>query len=546
MKTYVSLLVASLAVAGCAFTETPSAVKSRAWCPDNGDGTFTNPIMWGDWPDPDVIRVDDTFYFISTSMHYVPGCPIAKSRDLVNWEMAGYAVPRYEEDTAWNRPGAMNLRGSWASTIRHHNGKFYVGFAAPGADPFTRSASESSHFSMCVADDIKGPWKRTIFKECMYDPGLLFDDDGKVYVIHGQARLFVTELTADALAVKTPAKEIFVGGFSGDGKLVDPKGIGPFGLEGSHAYKIGGKYYITNPGGGTQGFQICLRSDNIYGPYEVKRICKDDRSLPPNGLHQGGMVQLKNGDWWFIIMQDRGAIGRVPHLVPVKWVDGWPMLGKDGEGKGVITGKKPEVGAVYPITAPATTDEFDSTTLGLQWQWNHNPDDANWSLAERPGYLRLKAGKSGSLSNARNTLTQRLQGPQCEGTAELDVRGLKDGNYAGLSVFGVSGFAFIAVKQAGGQRSLDMVNNGRTVASIPNFTGDTVWFKSVASYSPSQAAFAYSTDGKTFTPLGDKMGMGVHGWTGNRFALFNYSISDAGVGGVADFNGFQFSMKPSK
>lgn len=155
-------------------------------------------------------------------------------------------------------------------------------------------------------------------------------------------------------------------------------------MEGAHVYKINGKYYITCPAGGTEGWQICLRSDHIYGPYEHKLIMNDNSSYPPNGLHQGGMVQLKNGDWWFIIMQDRGPIGRVPNLVPVEWLDGWPMLGRNG--KDVITYPKPEIGGKLRVCAPATSDEFSKSRLGLQWQWNHNPDPERWSLTERKGF----------------------------------------------------------------------------------------------------------------------------------------------------------------
>ena len=308
------------------------------WTPDNGNGTFTNPILWGDWPDPDVIRVGDTFYFVSTSMHYVPGCPVLISKDLVNWKMAGYAVERYDEDPRYDMKGGnLYLNGSWAATIRHHNGKFYIGFCTPYG-----WGREKGNFSICIADHVEGPWERVIFPEYLYDPGLLFDDDGKVYVVHGQGTLYVTELNPDVRSVKGEKVKIW------DQRFKNPHEFGGgFGMEGAHAYKINGKYYITCPAGGTEGWQICLRSDHIYGPYEHKLIMNDNSSYPPNGLHQGGMVELKNGDWWFIIMQDRGAIGRVPCLVPVEWIDGWPMLGKNG--KDVITYRKPDVGKNFPV-----------------------------------------------------------------------------------------------------------------------------------------------------------------------------------------------------
>ena len=502
----------------------PDEFSLQAWTPDNGNGTFTNPLMWGDWPDPDVIRVGDEFYFISTSMHYVPGCPIAKSKDLVNWEMAGYAVPRFDEDPRYDmQGGTMYLNGSWASTIRYRNGLFYVGFCTPNGDG---GEDQHGHFSICTAKDVKGPWTRTIFPEYLYDPGLLFDDNGRVYVVHGQDTLYVTELNSDALSVKSGPRKIF---HSPDY---------PY-LEGSHAYKINGQYYILATTGGTAGREVCLRAGNIYGPYEHIVVLHDDSNYPGNFLHQGGMVQLKNGDWWFIIMQDRGPIGRVPNLEPVTWVNGWPMLGKDG--KGVVTGKKPDVGGSFPITAPATADEFNSPTLGLQWQWNHNPDPQNWSLTERPGWLRLKAGKADNLRHARNTLTQRVQGPVSEGTVELDVRHLKDGDVAGFGVFEFP-YAFVAVRQDGNARQIVMVNDDKTIMTVNHLTSNTVWFRAAATAAGFTASFYYSTDGKTFQPIGNelKMALGLT-WTANRFALFNYSTKEAGVGGEADFNWFHFA-----
>jgi beta-xylosidase len=512
-----------------------SAQTRSVWTPDNGNGTYTNPLMWGDWPDPDVIRVGDMFYFISTSMHYVPGCPIAESKDLVNWKMAGYAILRYTEDPRYDmRGGAMYLNGSWAATIRYHKGIFYVGFCTPHG-----ISTKSGHFSMCTAKNIKGPWKRTIFPQYLYDPGLLFDDDGKVYVVHGQGTLYVTELAKDALSVKKIGVKIWDRTFNASGEVTNN---GLFGLEGSHFYKINGKYYILNAGGGTQGFQICLRSKNVYGPYEWKCICHDDSSYPPNGLHQGGMVQLKNGKWWFIIMQDRGAVGRVPNLEPVTWIDGWPMLGKNGNGKGVVTYKKPKIRGYQPITVPATSDEFNFPILGLQWQWNHNPDDNKYSLKDHPGYLRLRASLATDIKNARNTLTQRVQGPACEGSVEVNIKGLKDGDIAGFGIFQFP-YAFIGVQQKKNARTIVMINDGETIASFDNITQNNVWFKAIVD-SSFVVSFFYSLNDSNFQSIGNKLQMGLGlTWTGNRFALFNYTTKVAGIDGYADFNWFHFKME---
>ncbi|TDX00363.1 glycoside hydrolase family 43 protein [Dinghuibacter silviterrae] len=498
----------------------------HVYTPDNGDGTFTNPLLWGDWPDPDVIRVGDDFYLISTSMHYVPGSPVLHSKDLVNWEMAGYAVARYDEDPRYDmKGGTMYLNGSWANTIRYHNGKFYVGFCTPSG------IGAQGHFSMCVADSVQGPWKRTIFPEYLYDPGLFFDDDGKVYVVHGQGTLYLTELNSDALSVKSPRVKIWSTGFDRDGVPGHH-----FGLEGSHVYKINGLYYITCPAGGTEGWQVCLRSKNIYGPYEYRTIVHDDGSYPPNGLHQGGLVQLKNGDWWFIIMQDRGPLGRVPHLEPVVWKDGWPMIGR--EAKGVVTWTKPDVGSTYPVCVPTTSDAFDNPVLGLQWQWNHNPDNSKWSLTEHPGYLRLHGAFATGLMEARNSLTQRVQGPQSTGVAEVDLEGMADGDLTGLAVF-QKPYAFIGVEQRNGYRRLVMADDGKIIDSTGLGGQSTVWFRASATDKGFVVTFSYSLDGVHFQPLGSRfvMQLGLD-WTANRFMLFDFNDIPGAAPGFADFNNF--------
>jgi len=507
-----------------------NALAQRAWSPDNGNGTYTNPLMWGDWPDPDVIRVGDDFYLTSTSMHYVPGCPIAQSRDLVNWKMAGYAVQRYNEDPRWDmKGGELYLNGAWATTLRYHKGLFYLGFCTPSG-----WGTPNGHFSICTAKDVRGPWKRTIFPQYLYDPGLFFDDDGRVYVVHGQGTLYLTELAPDAQSVAKPPAKIWSGRFNAQGELDQAKGT--FGLEGSHVYKVGGRYYILCAGGGTEGFQICLRSDKLEGPYECKCVCRDDSSDPPNGLHQGGMVQLKNGEWWFIVMQDRGPIGRVPNLVPIKWIDDWPMLGAKGEGKGVVVYQKPDTGRRQAPEAPATSDDFSSRQLGLQWQWNHNPDPINWSLNERPGYMRLRATKATELNHARNLLTQRVQGPASEATARIDYSGLKNGDLAGLAVF-QSPFAYLAIRRRSEGDKIVMVDDGKIVAEESLPSGHSIWLRATVDAKDFTASFAYSPDGNRFTTIGKPfaMGLGLY-WTANRFGLFNFCVDASGLGGVADFD----------
>ncbi|MGN0233249.1 MAG: glycoside hydrolase 43 family protein [Bacteroidaceae bacterium] len=511
----------------------PSLLAQNVWNPDNGDGTFTNPILWGDWPDPDVIRVGNEFYMSSTSMHYVPGCPILRSKDLVNWSMVGYAVERYDEDPRFDmQGGTLYLNGAWATSLRYHCGKFYLAFCTPKG-----WGIEDGHFSLCEADRPEGPWRRTIFDEYMYDPGLFFDDDGKGYVVHGQHHLYVTELSDDYHSVKGQPVLIWDKGFANSQTWGTS-----FGMEGSHMYKVNGYYYITCPAGGTQGWQVCLRSRDIHGPYEHRIIFEDDASYPGNGLHQGGMVQLKNGDWWFVIMQDRGPMGRVPNLLPVKWTDGWPMLGDNG--KDAVIYAKPDVGRTYSESSPATSDQFSSATLGLQWQWNHNPDNTRWSLTERKGFMRIRASLARDLTCARNTLTQRVQGPASHGTVKIDVAGLKDGNVAGFGIFELP-YAYLAVVQHQGVRELQYCCDGQdNVTLIPNLTTDLLWLRARVTDNGFTARFYYSTDGVTFhdARVTFSMGLGLP-WTANRFALFNYSTTEDGVNGYADFDWFRFSGK---
>lgn len=524
-KTLLPTFLLALAALLPAGAQTP-------WTADNGDGTYTNPLLWGDWPDPDVICVGDTYYMVSTSMHYVPGSPILRSKDLVNWEMAGYAVDRYDEDPRYDmKGGELYLNGSWANSIRHHNGKFYVAFCTPYG-----WGTETGHFSVCEAERPEGPWRRTIFPEYLYDPGLFFDDDGRVYVVHGQHTLYVTELTADARAVKGENVKIW------DKGVDDARNSGKrAGMEGSHVYKVDGMYYIFCPAGGTEGWQMCLRSRNIYGPYEQKVVFQDDASYPGNGLHQGGMVQTPGGDWWFVIMQDRGPIGRVPHLLPVTWKDGWPVLGVDG--RDAITYAKPQVGRKVKPVSVATSDDFAEKKLGLQWQWNHNPDNDRWSLTERRGYMRLKALGAENLKKARNTLTQRVQGPSSEATTEVDISGLRDGDVAGMGVFEFP-YAYVAVVQDGDRRSLVMNNDGTVVeTAIDHLKQDRIWIRARVTDKDFTARFFYSLDGVRFMPVGNvlKMGLGLP-WTANRFALFNFNTRHD-EGGTADFDRFIFHAK---
>lgn len=483
---------------------------------DNGDGTYTNPVIYSDFPDPDVIRVDSVYYMVSTTMFIFPGVTILKSMDLVNWEYCANAVQRFDFSPCYDLDGCNRYsHGQWATSLKYHNGKFHLLFITLDEGGF-----------LCTADRAEGPWTIRKLPRGFYDPGLFFDDDGRIYVAHGYGSISITELNAD---------------FSpkGSDRLVFTGDIRP-GLEGMHVYKIDGFYYLYGTYGGGDGFQVALRSENIYGPYEQKIVIRDNGTLG-TGIHQGALVRTQTGEWWSVIFQDGGPFGRFPTLQPVFWTDGWPMVGVDG--KGVGTYRKPDVGAVHPIRTLPTSDEFDGQGLGMQWGWNHNPDSTKWSLTERPGFLRLKtAGVVTGLREARNTLTQRIfayysRTLPTTATVKLDVSAMKDGDVSGLAVF-QDPYAFIAVRQTGGVRRLIMVNNGRLVDSA-DVAADTVLLRAAAYYGSGAAQFSYSPWPGKFVRLGNTLGMqfNLSVFTGNKFCLFNYATAE--TGGAVDFDWFR-------
>jgi len=482
---------------------------------DNLNGTFTNPVIFADYPDPDIIRVGADFYMVSSSFHHAPGIPVLRSRDLVNWRVIGHAYQRLpESNPAYSlQDGKAAYRGgSWAPCIRHHNGKFHIGFNTP-----------DEGFFMCIAERPEGPYEMIPFQQELYDPGLFFDDDGRVYVFHAAIGICVTELAADARAVKSGPVPIYQTAFG-------------YPFEGSHAYKRNGWYYVCVTARGYNGLQLCLRSRSIHGPYEAKVLSGDDLNYAGAGLHQGGFVELENGETWFFLFQDRDYVGRVPVLQPVHWTDGWPVFG-DPENwwKASVTCRKPSVSGSHPVAVPISGDEFDSPQIGLQWEWNHNPDDARWSLTERPGWLRIKATQAADFLHARNTLTQRITGPASSAMTRLDVSGLEEGDVAGLAIANIP-YAFIAVARLGGEIRVRMVDDGRLVAESAPLAGGEVFLK-VDADADGHARFSFGTDGEEFTSPGEPflMEFTVKTFLGNRFGLFCYHAGE-GQGGCADFD----------
>ncbi|MEP7253257.1 MAG: glycoside hydrolase 43 family protein, partial [Ginsengibacter sp.] len=402
-----------------------------------------NPIIFADVPDESIVRVGGTYYMSSTTMHMSPGVPIMKSNDLVNWKIVNYAydtLANIDELNLINGKSSYG-RGSWASCIRYHNGLFYV-------TTFAQTTGKTYIFS--TKDIEKGPWKEVSFKPAYHDNSLFFDDDGRVYLIYGNGKLNMIELEPDASGVKAGGvNQVLIENASA------PAGnnIG-LGAEGSQLFKVNGKYYLFNitwPRGGMR-IVVIHRADKITGPWEGKVGLQD------LGVAQGGLIDTPDGTWYCYLFRDFGAVGRIPYLVPVKWEDGWPLLGV--EGKVPETLNLPANKSLIP--GIVASDEFNrkkkQAALPLVWQWNHNPDNSLWSVTERQGYLRLKTGRiDTSFLLARNTLTQRTFGPVCSGIAALDISGMKEGDFAGFALLQKK-YGLIGIKFENGTKKILMVS----------------------------------------------------------------------------------------
>lgn len=487
---------------------------------DNGDGTFTNPLIKADFPDPDVVRVGDTYYMVSTTMHHFPGCTLLKSKDLVNWEYCANPLAKMSSNPEYNLEDGGNIysKGDWANSLIYKDGTFYIMFNAFGK-------GDDAGGYLLSAKDPEGTWTMRRLSRGYYDPGMLVDN-GKVYVVCGNTNLSVVELDENF----EPVKEVPVdGGFEG--------------LEGSHFYKIGDYYYIYSVCCAWPGNQWCFRSKNVFGPYEKKKVFDCD------AIHQGALVQTQTGQWWTVLMRDSWPLGRIPYLLPVNWQDNWPVIGVNGGDMGTYS--KPNVGAVYAASSLPTNDHFRDYQLGKQWQWNHNPDNSKWSLFDNPGNLRLyTSGTANNPKEARNSLTQRIftyhniDAPSL-GTISLDVTGMKDGDMAGISVF-QDPYGYIAVGKRNGsyvlvQRIHASIEKGGGVASeetLPVSIDGKIYLRAAADFTTNKAKFYYSTDNRTFTQLGKEQDMQytLDIFVGNRFFIFNYATIEEG--GYVDIDWF--------
>ena len=510
-----------------------------------------NPMLWADVPDPDVIRVGDTYYLVSTTMHLMPGAPIMTSKDLKNWETVGYIFDRLTDSPKYDLlNGTVYGRGQWATSLKYHNGKFYALLA-----PNERGAMGDTY--IFSAEKAEGPWTIVSRMRHFHDCSLFFDDDGRVYVIYGTGEMM--ELKPDLSdVIEGTHQQLFQ-------REEDEKGI----LEGSRMIKHNGKYYLLMISHvyapGKHRREVCYRADNIHGPYE-KQVILESEFGGFSYEAQGTIVDTPDGDWMGIIFQDRGGVGRVLTVMPCRWVNGWPMLG-DENGK-VPETVRPLVNG-QPATAIVKSDDFSSDKLGLHWQWNHNPIDEAWSLKERPGFLRLKTNRVVSnLYLAPNTLTQRMEGPTCSGTIAIDISKMKDGDCAGLAAFN-SDTGALVIKKKGKNLVLEMVEMSVTltdldkevtnveekvIESIPLnaqlstlnaqlFLRIDADFRPVNGHGRDAANFYYSIDGSQWTQIGTKDYRLSFDWRrffmGSKFGIFCYATKKKG--GYVDIEAFDYS-----
>jgi beta-xylosidase len=479
-------LALGLCVAVSLGTGAPARDEARVltWG-DQGDGTYRNPVLKADYSDPDVIRVGDDFYLVASDFHFV-GMQVLHSRDLVSWEVVGQVFSRLDMHPKYDEMNGY-AQGTWAPTLRHHDGRFYVYVCTPYDGLF-----------MWHAEDPRGPWSETVTVKAVErweDPAPFWDDDGKAYLVHsvlGAGPLILHRMSPDGRTLLDDGVEIYRGPVA----------------EGPKLFKRKGDYYISLPEGGVdRGGQTVLRATNLYGPWERRVVLVD------GSPHQGGLVELPNGESWFIGFKSTGHLGRVCHLLPVRWGDdGWPVFG-DG-GRTVDRWKKPGLPS-QPTRRPRTSDAFDGPALGPQWQWNHNPVSEAWSLAARPGWLRLSARPATDMTRARNTLTQKLWDDAGTFEVRLDVGSMANGQRAGLTFLSGSNFGWVGVGMAGGTRRI-LWEGGEG----PVVGGADLWLR--GRYAGDSARLEYSLDGKTFTDTGVAFPLRFAHWKGARVGLFCY------------------------
>ena len=518
--------------------------KEVLWKSDMGNGMFRNPILYIDYSDPDVIRVNDKYYMTASSFNYTPGLPILESEDLVNWKLVQYAVNRIE-NPVYEMP--QHSKGVWAPAIRYHEGWFYIYYGMPDEGIF-----------MVRTTDPCGEWESPVLVlegKGLIDPCPIWDEDGKAYIVHGYAKsrigfnsyLGIFEISIDGKNAVSEDHLIF----NGSRTQVT--------IEGPKIYKREGFYYIFAPAGGVVvGWQTVLRSKNIYGPYEEKIVMRQGNT-PINGPHQGALVDTPYGEEWFIHFQDRGAYGRVTHLQPVVWENGWPIIGKKVEGRDwgepYLFYKKPTLPQKEIIYSQAS-DEFDKEELELQWQWTGNYKKSFYSLTDRKGWLRLYSQNPSQkepvvLWNCANILTQKIVTPQFTAETELDLSHLGEKEQAGLIIMGGQ-YAWLGVRIRNGERNLVFARSfdqgqekqEEIVQKFPLLeTCSSLKLRvKIEEKENVRAYFSFSIDGEIFEEITTAFIMSSHTWVGSRTGLFSVALNLEKEHGYADFSYIHYKV----
>lgn len=511
---------------------------SKAWIADKGDGTYKNPVLNADYSDPDAIRVGDDYYLTASSFNCVPGLPILHSKDLVNWKLVNYAIKRLIPEDVYTKP--MHGKGVWAPCIRYHNGEFFIFWPDPDRGIY-----------MTKTKDPLGDWEPSVMVKAgkgLIDPAPYWEEDGRVFMAHGWAKsragvnsiITVNELSKDASQM-----------IGADVLVYDGLAHGDFTIEGPKLYKRNGFYYIFAPAGSVQtGWQVILRSKNIYGPYENKITLAQGKSTV-NGPHQGAWVDTPNGESWFLHFQDKGIYGRVMHLQPMKWVNDWPVMGVDTDGDGcgdpVLTYKKPNVGKNYPIETPAESDEFNDEKLGLQWQWHANPKHF-WGMNSRLGFLRLNAEfipqDFVNLWSVPNLLLQKTPADEFTAITKLLLQSETPGEKVGLVMMGIDYSSLSLVKTATGfelQQIICLDSEKQTPEKLivkKELSKNEIYLR-IQVKEKGLCVFSYSLDGKEFSSIGESFTARQGKWIGAKVGLFCLNPLQVGPRGHADVDWFR-------
>jgi len=506
------------------------SIHCQIWDPNLSDSTYRNPVLWADYSDPDAIRVGSDFYMVASSFNCMPGIPVLHSKDLVNWTIVNHVFERLPLEK-FDLP--VHGRGAWAPSIRYHKGRYFVYFCTPDDGLFMASAADPA-----------GDWELHYIEKVAQweDPCPFWDDDGNAYLVRGKVcghALYLHEMSPDGMKLLD------------NGTLIYRDTINPT-IEGPKFLKKDGYYYILAPAGGVPtGWQTVLRSKNIYGPYEAKKVLHQGNTNI-NGPHQGALIDLESGEWWFMHFQSKDAWGRIVHLQPVTWEDGWPLMGvdinNDGIGEPVESFRKPDVGKYYPVMIPQTSDEFNDPEMGLQWQWHANSNKEWFSLSEKPGNIRLYAVKNftqqGNLWYVPNLLLQKFPAPAFSATARIEFTPALQGEKCGLVIMG-NEWAYIAMTLEENRKFIRVYNGSFNKCDDPTRETGSAVIESTSCFfrvkvdEKGLCRFAYSFDDRNYSELGEPFQAKPGMWIGAKVGLFCINPNIQESDGYADVDWFR-------